>query len=137
MRAPDAFGAPPLHEVLRCDPRIEEKRSFLETLTRDALYGTAHPPRIVGKRDEHGRELVPVHGELNADALVHILTAVEKRAAAIARVARTQMVGRTRGDQVVVFDADSSLKGQLLDVEIIGAQSLTLFGRLAPAEAIA
>ncbi len=61
----------------------------------------------------------------------------EKRAAAIVPVARTQMVGRTRGDQVVVFDADSSLKGQLLDVEIIGAQSLTLFGRLAPAEAIA
>jgi len=37
-----------------------------------------------------------------------------------------QMVGRTRGDQVVVFDADSSLKGQLLDVEIISSQSLTL-----------
>src|SRR5437016_2498787 len=59
----------------------------------------------------------------------------EKRVGAVAPVARTQMVGRTRGDQVVVFDADSSLKGQLLDVEIIGAQSLTLFGRLAPAEA--
>jgi tRNA-2-methylthio-N6-dimethylallyladenosine synthase len=44
--------------------------------------------------------------------------------------ARTQMVGRTRGDQVVVFDGDASLKGQLLEVEIVGAQSLTLFARV-------
>jgi tRNA-2-methylthio-N6-dimethylallyladenosine synthase len=62
----------------------------------------------------------------------------EKRTAPARRM---QMVGRTRGDQVVVFDADSSLKGQLLDVEIISSQSLTLFGRLAAvpvaAEAIA
>lgn len=52
----------------------------------------------------------------------------EKKQAAL--VARTQMVGRTRGDQVVVFDGDSSLKGQMLYVEIVNAQSLTLFGRL-------
>ena len=45
---------------------------------------------------------------------------------------RTQLVGRTRGDQVVVFDGDMSLKGQLLDVEIIDARNLTLFARLAP-----
>jgi tRNA A37 methylthiotransferase MiaB len=41
----------------------------------------------------------------------------------------TQLTGRTRGDQVVVFDGERSLKGRLLDVEIVGAQSLTLFGR--------
>ena len=40
-----------------------------------------------------------------------------------------QMVGRTRGDQVVVFDGDASLKGKILDVEIADSQSLTLFGR--------
>jgi tRNA-2-methylthio-N6-dimethylallyladenosine synthase len=49
---------------------------------------------------------------------------------------RTQMVGRTRGDQVVVFDGGSSLKGQLLDVRVVRAQSLTLFGRLAEAAAL-
>ena len=51
--------------------------------------------------------------------------------------ARRQMVGRTRGDQVVVFDAEGSLKGELLDVEIVRAQSLTLFGRLIQTPALA
>jgi tRNA-2-methylthio-N6-dimethylallyladenosine synthase len=40
----------------------------------------------------------------------------------------TQMVGRTRGDQVVVFDGTLSQKGKLLDVEILDARNLTLFG---------
>jgi tRNA-2-methylthio-N6-dimethylallyladenosine synthase len=44
-------------------------------------------------------------------------------------VPATQLVGRTRGDQVVVFDGPISLKGQLLNVDIIDARSLTLFGR--------
>lgn len=42
-----------------------------------------------------------------------------------------QLVGRTRGDQVVCFDGEPSLKGQLLEIEIIDTQSLTLFGKLA------
>jgi tRNA-2-methylthio-N6-dimethylallyladenosine synthase len=41
----------------------------------------------------------------------------------------TQLIGRTRGDQVVAFDGDPSLKGTLLDVEIADAKNLTLFGR--------
>ena len=44
-------------------------------------------------------------------------------------VARVQLTGRTRGDQVVVFDGDRTLKGRLIDVEIIDARNLTLFGR--------
>lgn len=43
----------------------------------------------------------------------------------------TQLVGRTRGDQVVCFDGDLSLKGQILNVQITSAQNLTLFGRVA------
>jgi tRNA-2-methylthio-N6-dimethylallyladenosine synthase len=46
---------------------------------------------------------------------------------------RTQLVGRTRGDQVVVFDGERSLKGQLIDLEIVDARNLTLFGKLQPA----
>jgi tRNA-2-methylthio-N6-dimethylallyladenosine synthase len=42
----------------------------------------------------------------------------------------TQLVGRTRGDQVVVFDGDSGLKGALLDVEITDSRGMTLFARL-------
>jgi tRNA-2-methylthio-N6-dimethylallyladenosine synthase len=40
-----------------------------------------------------------------------------------------QMVGRTRGDQVVVFAGNANLKGSLIDVHIVDAQSLTLFAR--------
>ncbi|MDP9174619.1 MAG: tRNA (N6-isopentenyl adenosine(37)-C2)-methylthiotransferase MiaB [Planctomycetota bacterium] len=52
----------------------------------------------------------------------------EKRSAAIAPP--TQMVGRTRGDQVVVFDAGPQTKGQILELKIVDARSLTLFGKL-------
>jgi tRNA-2-methylthio-N6-dimethylallyladenosine synthase len=41
----------------------------------------------------------------------------------------TQMIGRTRGDLVVCFDGDQSLKGEILDIEITDARNLTLFGR--------
>jgi tRNA-2-methylthio-N6-dimethylallyladenosine synthase len=53
----------------------------------------------------------------------------ERGSAEIAR-RRTQMIGRTRGDQVVCFDADSSLKGRLLRVQITEARNMTLFARL-------
>jgi tRNA-2-methylthio-N6-dimethylallyladenosine synthase len=46
----------------------------------------------------------------------------------------TQLIGRTRGDQVVCFDGPLSLKGKLLDVAITDAQSLTLFARIARAQ---
>jgi tRNA-2-methylthio-N6-dimethylallyladenosine synthase len=42
---------------------------------------------------------------------------------------RVQLVGRTRGDQVVVFDGEPALAGQMFDVQITEAKSLTLFGR--------
>jgi tRNA-2-methylthio-N6-dimethylallyladenosine synthase len=47
-----------------------------------------------------------------------------------------QLVGRTRGDQIVAFDGSRSLKNRLVDVEITGAQSLTLFGKI-PATVVA
>jgi tRNA-2-methylthio-N6-dimethylallyladenosine synthase len=48
---------------------------------------------------------------------------------------RAQMVGRTRGDQVVVFDGELAMKGRIIDLDISDAQSLTLFGRLIPSAA--
>jgi len=47
-------------------------------------------------------------------------------------VSLTQLIGRTRGDQVVCFDGERSLKGELLNVEIVDARNLTLFGRRVP-----
>ena len=49
---------------------------------------------------------------------------------------QTQLIGRTRGDQIVVFDGPPTLKGRLLDVEIVAAKNLTLFGAV-PTTAIA
>jgi tRNA A37 methylthiotransferase MiaB len=44
---------------------------------------------------------------------------------------QTQLVGRTGGDQVAVFDGEAGLKGQLIDVDIYDARQMTLFARLA------
>jgi tRNA-2-methylthio-N6-dimethylallyladenosine synthase len=53
----------------------------------------------------------------------------EKRAPAMLSE-KTQMTGRTRGDQVVVFPGSTTMVGQMLEVSIVDAKSLTLFGRL-------
>jgi tRNA-2-methylthio-N6-dimethylallyladenosine synthase len=53
----------------------------------------------------------------------------KQSAPAVVEAEEVQLVGRTRGDQVVVFEGPGSLKGELLDVEIIDSRSLTLFGR--------
>ncbi|MBI4013925.1 MAG: indolepyruvate ferredoxin oxidoreductase family protein [Candidatus Rokubacteria bacterium] len=52
---------------------VEEKRGFAELLIRDVLYDLAAHPRVVGKRDEQGRPLVPADGELDADAIARIV----------------------------------------------------------------
>ncbi|MBY8840647.1 indolepyruvate ferredoxin oxidoreductase family protein [Streptomyces sp. SP2-10] len=52
---------------------VEEKRSFIETAVREALYGHAGAPRVFGKEDEQGKELIPSYGELDADILVRPL----------------------------------------------------------------
>ena len=49
----------------------------------------------------------------------------------------TQLSGRTRGDQIVVFDGGASLVGQLLDVEVTDARNLTLFARRAEPAVVA
>ena len=41
-----------------------------------------------------------------------------------------QLVGRTRGDHIVVFDAPESLTGQYVNVKVVDATSLTLFGQI-------
>jgi indolepyruvate ferredoxin oxidoreductase len=55
---------------------VEEKDPTLELYLKDALYGTANAPLVVGKRDETGEPLMPNHGPLYADT---ITPAVRKR----------------------------------------------------------
>lgn len=52
---------------------VEEKRSFMETAIREALYGLPTPPRILGKRGPGGDEFFPEHGELDVDLIVERL----------------------------------------------------------------
>jgi tRNA-2-methylthio-N6-dimethylallyladenosine synthase len=68
------------------------------------------------------RESAPTNG-------VHL--GWEKRAEP-SSASSVQLVGRTGGDQIVVFEGDLSLKGQILPINITAAQNLTLFGQLAP-----
>ncbi len=59
---------------------VEEKRAFVELFVRDVLYNDAVHPRVVGKRDEQGRPLVPANGELDADRLAQIVASrLERR----------------------------------------------------------
>ncbi len=48
---------------------VEEKTPFVETAVREALYGMPGAPAVLGARDEDGRPLVPVAGELTAGTL--------------------------------------------------------------------
>ena len=55
---------------------VEEKRSFIEMLLRNTLYGRTNAPRIHGKARADGRRLVPTDSELTADRIATVLRAV-------------------------------------------------------------
>ena len=48
---------------------VEEKRSVVETLIKESLYGVADAPAVLGKRDQHGGFWFPGHGEMDADLI--------------------------------------------------------------------
>ncbi len=52
---------------------LEDKRSFVERQIRDAIYGGADPPQILGKRDAHGHQLLPLAGALDSDTIARVL----------------------------------------------------------------
>jgi indolepyruvate ferredoxin oxidoreductase len=54
---------------------IEEKGPFLETQLKEALYGMADAPRIVGKRDERGDPLLPLELDVDADIVARAVAA--------------------------------------------------------------
>ncbi|MDP3415104.1 indolepyruvate ferredoxin oxidoreductase family protein [Falsiroseomonas sp.] len=69
----DALGARSFAQGLEEILVIEDRRAFLETQLRDALYGTAQPPRILGKRDAAGAPLLPDVAELDAAQILRAL----------------------------------------------------------------
>ena len=44
---------------------VEEKRGLIEGQVKEALYGTANSPQIIGKRDVNGDLLLPSNGVLD------------------------------------------------------------------------
>ncbi|MGH9664342.1 MAG: indolepyruvate ferredoxin oxidoreductase family protein, partial [Bryobacteraceae bacterium] len=61
---------------------VEEKRSFLEMLLKDALYPLAQRPVVIGKRDEWGAPLLPPFGELDPDQIAVVLEPLLRRRSA-------------------------------------------------------
>ena len=55
---------------------VEDKSPNVETLVRDALYGAADQPRVLGKRDAEGQPLIPLTGALTSEGLVEPLRRV-------------------------------------------------------------
>ena len=48
---------------------VEEKRSIIEALMKENLYGVANAPTVLGKRDAEGGFWFPGHGEMDADLI--------------------------------------------------------------------
>jgi indolepyruvate ferredoxin oxidoreductase len=89
---------------------VEEKRSFVEMFLRDVLYNDAVHPRLVGKRDEQGRPLVPANGELDADRLAQIVANLVENAMKYARVEITVATSPTGdGFELTVTDDGSGI----------------------------
>ncbi|MDG2301571.1 MAG: indolepyruvate ferredoxin oxidoreductase family protein [Acidimicrobiales bacterium] len=49
---------------------VEEKNPTAEWLVKDALYGSSHQPRVLGKFHPDGRTLMPSHGILDANTML-------------------------------------------------------------------
>ncbi len=116
-------------------PDIEKRRRNNEMLAvqseislanHQAMLGTKHEVLVEGrskaelKRQESEQER---GGEIDRD----VETLGDKHP--VAR--RIQLVGRTQGDQIVVFDGEADWIGRFANVEIIAATPFTLHGQVA------
>jgi indolepyruvate ferredoxin oxidoreductase len=86
---------------------VEEKRSLIEVQVREELYGSQHQPMVIGKKDEAGEWLFPVHGALDPNDVAIAL-----------------------GARLLQYQDDPALRAKL--EEIASAQ-----GRLAEAQEVA
>jgi len=76
MRMPLPFDAGRMRELTSGLDEIlviEEKHPHIESLVKDALYGLADRPAIVGKLDNNDATLVPGWSALDADAIAPVL----------------------------------------------------------------
>ena len=103
-------------------PMDVKRRRNHELLALQAQIAAAHNQAMIGQRVE-----VLVEGYSKAA----VKARQSGRPAPDRRDWRSehQLVGRTRGDQIVVFDGEAGLIGRLVTVEIASATDLTLHGR--------
>ncbi|MFV0260027.1 MAG: indolepyruvate ferredoxin oxidoreductase family protein [Acidimicrobiales bacterium] len=52
---------------------VEEKRGFVETFVREALYGRTDAPMVLGKKAADGSHWFPAYGELDVDDVAKLL----------------------------------------------------------------
>jgi indolepyruvate ferredoxin oxidoreductase len=71
----DAEGAREFAKGLERVLVVEDRRAFLESQLRDALYALPDRPLLLGKRDEAGRPLLSDLAELDAAAILRALAA--------------------------------------------------------------
>jgi tRNA-2-methylthio-N6-dimethylallyladenosine synthase len=101
-------------------PLPVKQRRHSELLAVQAEVGLAHHRQYVGK-------IVEVLAEGPSPK-------AGKRKSSIG-VGLSQLVGRTTGDHIVVFDAGRELVAQYVQVDILAATPLTLIGKTAPPSA--
>ena len=72
---------------------VEDKRAYIETLVRDALYSGAERPQVLGKRDAPGAALIPDGGVLSVESLVEPLRRVLRTTISEERLAPSRRRG--------------------------------------------
>jgi tRNA-2-methylthio-N6-dimethylallyladenosine synthase len=96
-----------------------------------AMVGRVVEVIVEGKSKLVSRQLAAAagggnHGGNGGGGLVEL--GWERRRVAQVIEPQTQLVGRTRGDQVVVYDGPESWTGRIMNVRVVEARNLTLFG---------
>ncbi len=67
---------------------LEDKRPFIELFVKDELYGMTDRPLVLGKLDEQGRPLVPIHAELDPASIARLVAGRLTRRAELPDVQR-------------------------------------------------
>ena len=80
---------------------VEEKRSFVESMLKETLYGRSDAPLVVGKMDELGAPLLPVSGSIDANSLLQPLYDRLSRTISAERL----RAPRARHQQITLIDA--------------------------------
>jgi tRNA-2-methylthio-N6-dimethylallyladenosine synthase len=116
-------------------PEEVKRRRNNELLAAQAQVTAAHNTEMVGKTVEVLVEGVSklISRRSPAPAPGSVELGWEKRRSESSipdlQPAVTQLVGRTRGDQIVVFDGPPTHKGRLMNVQITHASQMTLFAQ--------